>query len=245
MQAEPNIPEGNKYVAYITLPKKGTIITYQQLMASILQLFDFATYEYIGGRNPQIFVRINDPLKLKRLAEYDKPYKNNILVNIEERHKRAVKIMNSFMNNSYSNEERWNIIEYYFLGMDDVVDSMLKISFDKKVKKDTSKLDEQDEKHIVFEPGEKMIDYYSNWDEADSLPLASECWNHCIPVPDYINSKLIFGNETFELMYVWDKAKIAIIDGSYSGTQRTIGEWSCYFSADVNLTELKQSLVEA
>ena len=101
------------------------------------------------------------------------------------------------------------------------------------------------EKNLVFEPGEKMIEYYSSWDEADGLPLANECWNHGIAIPDYINSKLIYGNETFELMYVWDKEKIAIIDGKSDVSHQTIGEWNCYFSADINMSELRQFLAEA
>lgn len=127
-QAAPNSEDGKKYIAYISLPKNGVAPSYQQLMASVLQLFDFATYEFVGGRNPQIFVRINDPIKLRRLAESTKEYRNSVLSDIEARHKRAVQIMNHFMGADYSNEERWHIIENYFLGNDELVDEVLGIN---------------------------------------------------------------------------------------------------------------------
>lgn len=129
-QAKPNTSDNRKYISYLSIPKKGTKQSYQQLMASVLQLFDFASYEFIGGRNPQIFVRINDPMKLRRIAESNQVYKNQILRDIEERHKRAVKIMNHFMQLDYSNEERWDIIEDYFLGNDIIIDSKLGITED-------------------------------------------------------------------------------------------------------------------
>ncbi|MDR0949499.1 MAG: hypothetical protein LBM69_08310, partial [Lachnospiraceae bacterium] len=80
-----------------------------------------------GGKNPAIFVRLNDPLKIKRLIESGDNYRNLILTNIEGRHKRAVDIMNSFMGIERTNDERWNIIEHYFLGDDEIIDNLLGI----------------------------------------------------------------------------------------------------------------------
>ena len=125
--AEPNL-DNNTYVVYLGLPQHNDGQSFQQLLASMLQLFDFASYEISGGKNPAIFVRINDPLKLRRLIESDKAYRNNVLTDIESRHKRAIVIMNHFMDGNYSNEDRWGIIEDYFLGKDMLVDHKLGIS---------------------------------------------------------------------------------------------------------------------
>jgi ATP-dependent DNA helicase RecQ len=92
-----------------------------------MQLFDLATYELSGGKNPAIFIRLNDPLKLRRLVESGDKYRNNILTDIERRHRRAIDIMNSFMGNEYDNSTRWEIIENYFLGYDEIVDEQLGI----------------------------------------------------------------------------------------------------------------------
>jgi len=92
----------------------------------MLEMFGLATYELSGGRNSQIFVRINDPLKLKRLSESEK-YKNILLTEIEERHKRAAKIVNNFMLLDKTNNERWDIIEHYFLGYDELINYELEL----------------------------------------------------------------------------------------------------------------------
>ncbi|MFT8434967.1 MAG: hypothetical protein ABF657_10840 [Lentilactobacillus diolivorans] len=65
------------YNRFLVIPKFGE----QQkdihmLMASLLQIWGLATYEIIGGYNSQIFVRINDPQKLRKIA-VNKRYKNN------------------------------------------------------------------------------------------------------------------------------------------------------------------------
>ena len=100
-------------------------VAHLQLLASILQLFGMAAYEMNGGMNPEIFIRINDSQKLKRIAFSDKRYTNRLLTQIEQRHKRAVSLMNQFMKGDFTNEQRWEIIEEYFLGHDDYVGDML------------------------------------------------------------------------------------------------------------------------
>lgn len=127
IQTAPNSVDEKEFVAYLPVPQKGQKYSEYQLIASLFELFDLATYDLIGGRNPQIFVRINDPLKLKRIADSDKEYRNISLTNIEDRHKRAAKIVDKFMTLELSNDERWSIIENYFLGYDGIVDTQLNI----------------------------------------------------------------------------------------------------------------------
>ena len=127
--AAPNL-DSNTHVVYLGLPQNSDKQTFQQLLASLLQLFDLATYEISGGKNPAIFVRINDPLKLRRLIESEKDYRNNVLTGIEARHKRSINIMNHFMNENFDNKTRWEVIEDYFLGKDELVNHKLGISND-------------------------------------------------------------------------------------------------------------------
>lgn len=127
-QSAPNSTRGGteKYVSYLTMPGRNMPVSSQQLMASILQLFDFASYEVAGGRKLQISIRINDPAKLLQIAE-DEHYTNGVLRAIEERHARSVKIMGKFMSADLKTAKRWEIIEEYFLGHDARVDKLLKI----------------------------------------------------------------------------------------------------------------------
>jgi ATP-dependent DNA helicase RecQ len=123
----PNNESGTHFTTYLPVPKNGGKYSEYQLVASLLEMFGLATYELIGGKNPQIFVRINDPLKLRRIAELNKPYRNSLLTQIEERHKTAVKIVNGFMSHNLTDNQRWSVIEHYFLGHDEIVDKELGI----------------------------------------------------------------------------------------------------------------------
>jgi hypothetical protein len=83
-------------------------------LAYILEAFDLASYEISGGEKPGIFIRVNDPLKLKRLA--DGNYTNELLEEIDRRQKTSVSVMEHFFMNPMTTDERWEFIEKYFLG---------------------------------------------------------------------------------------------------------------------------------
>jgi ATP-dependent DNA helicase RecQ len=123
--AAPNDASGNRFITYLCVPKRGQTYSEYQLVACLLELFGFATYDLVGGRNPQIFVRINDPLKLARISSAKSEYRNRFLTDIEQRHKRAAAIVDSFMTAKLDDQARWSLIENYFLGFDNLVDSQL------------------------------------------------------------------------------------------------------------------------
>lgn len=127
IQCQPNTNDPDTFSTYLKVPKSNGKYSEYQLLASLLELFNLATYEVVGGRNPQIFVRINDPLKLKRISESDREYRNSLLVNIGEKHARAAEIVDRFLNIDMDDADRWSLIESYFLGYDDQIDFMLGI----------------------------------------------------------------------------------------------------------------------
>lgn len=113
------------YNRFLVIPKFGE----QQkdihmLMASLLQIWGLATYEIIGGYNSQIFVRINDPQKLRKIA-VNKRYKNNVLTDIDKRHADAGTFMSLFLGRPRDSKKDWDIIEKYFLGRDEEVERLL------------------------------------------------------------------------------------------------------------------------
>ncbi len=83
-------------------------------LAYILESFDLASYEIAGGETPQIFIRINDPMKIQMLSRFG--YRNELLRDIDRRHHHAVQIMQHFFTTPYTDQERWDLIEAYFLG---------------------------------------------------------------------------------------------------------------------------------
>ncbi len=83
-------------------------------LAYILEAFDLGSYEISGGEKPGIFIRVNDPLKLKQLA--NGTYSNDIVREIDRRQQTSMAIMEYFFLQPLSTPERWDFIERYFLG---------------------------------------------------------------------------------------------------------------------------------
>ena len=84
-------------------------------LAYIMEMFGLCTYEVIGGEQPQIFIRINDPLKITRLSR-SRNYENNVITSIERRFQLNVNLMSHFFIKHLSDTQRWQFIEDYFLG---------------------------------------------------------------------------------------------------------------------------------
>ena len=81
-------------------------------------MFDIIQYDMYGGQNPEIFIRINDPARIKAIAEKSIVYKNNIVKKAIEKHDRDIEILEKFILELNTDEERWDYIEDYFLGKD-------------------------------------------------------------------------------------------------------------------------------
>ena len=84
-------------------------------LGSLLEILGMGTYESRGGNNPMIFIRINDPKRINQDAA-DVGYINSILANIEKRYNSSSELFDHFFLNSFKNEDRWNLIEDFFLG---------------------------------------------------------------------------------------------------------------------------------
>ncbi len=87
-------------------------------LAYILEMFDLATYELSGGELPQIFIRINDPLKIERFAT--SPYENRVVEDVHERQRSSVALLERFFQTEMTDTQRWQFVEDYFLGREEV-----------------------------------------------------------------------------------------------------------------------------
>lgn len=83
-------------------------------IGQILEVFEIGTYSVTGGENPKIFVRINDPFRLRQVINTN--YQNILLADVRNRHISGVALMQEFFSSTMSSEERWDFIEEYFLG---------------------------------------------------------------------------------------------------------------------------------
>ena len=89
-------------------------LTYSRL-GCLLEMIDVATYEMKGGDNPMIFIRINDPERIREDSE-NQNFKNELLSRTAKRHEISNEIFDHFFTNTFSSDERWDYIEEFFLG---------------------------------------------------------------------------------------------------------------------------------
>lgn len=101
-----------KFSSYAPFTKNRSIAVMPVL--KLLEILGLASYDLKGGEMAEVFVRINDPLKIKRLSESD--YRNGVLQEIVRRHRDGQELLKRFFEARMSNEERWDFIEEYFLG---------------------------------------------------------------------------------------------------------------------------------
>lgn len=115
--------EETEYMGYIPATIGGKQNPVMRLLA-VLEIFGLASYEVRGGQNLEIFVRVNDPQKIRSLSE-DRRYKNLQLQEIHRRHVAAENMMTAFLTKELTSKQRWDLIEDYFLGHDEVVEQAL------------------------------------------------------------------------------------------------------------------------
>lgn len=115
--------EETEYMGYIPATIGGKQNPVMRLLA-VLEIFGLASYEVRGGQNLEIFVRVNDPQKIRSLSE-SRSYKNMQLVEIHRRHADAEEMMLSFLTKDLTSKQRWDLVEDYFLGHDEVVGKIL------------------------------------------------------------------------------------------------------------------------
>lgn len=81
----------------------------------LIEILDLGAFEMRGGEAPMIFVRLNSPEIVKR-DSFSADYSNILFDKTQEKHTVSTEILNHFFTHSFSNEERWNFIEDFFLG---------------------------------------------------------------------------------------------------------------------------------
>lgn len=121
-QCSPN-PENNAFFRFYPLVQNKPIEIMPLLR--FLELLELANYEIRGGEKAEVFIRINDPAKIQRLAAEN--YSNNVLRSIRERHQHNHELLAAFFMAEMSTAERWELIEQYFLGNEDYVAEALNL----------------------------------------------------------------------------------------------------------------------
>ena len=102
----------NKYVTNNDM----NMLSYTRL-GYFLELLDIGTYEMKGGENPVVFIRLNDPERIMKDAN-NVGYKNLLLQKTMQKFEVSNSIFDYFFCREFTNGERWDFIEDFFLGAD-------------------------------------------------------------------------------------------------------------------------------
>ena len=118
-------PDDNgEYTAFITTAD-GSEKDHLMRLLNLMELLGLSSYEIRGGASVEVFVRINDPMKLRYLSTGK--YTNLLLRDIESKNKSATETLSRFFRTDLTSEQRWDVVENYFLGNENEVRSILGI----------------------------------------------------------------------------------------------------------------------
>lgn len=87
------------------------------MILGLLETFEILIFSALGGKNSQIYIYVNQTKTMKEIIEKPFRYKNRLLELVGERHKISVEMLTYLFENEFNNEEMWNRIEDYFLGI--------------------------------------------------------------------------------------------------------------------------------
>lgn len=204
---------------YIT-NKESNAVTYVRL-GYFMEMLQIGTFEIKGGENPMVFIRINDPQRIERDSN-NKYYKNTLLEKTLERHFLSNQIFDHFFLNGFTNAERWDFIEDYFLGEDvdmlkenyqsnqsnelDIVKHLKKKA--KKLKGDYSDKSKKEKNNIhIFKANSKT---YYNMDNLITIEIDDK--EETLKVSEWLNhNPVAFDKERRKHQFTIDKSVFNIL----------------------------------
>lgn len=87
------------------------------IILGVLEAMSVLSFEMVGGANSQLYIYINQIRSLRNIINAPYWYNNRLLEAVAERHLISVKMLTYLYEGDFSNEDRWNLIEDYFLGV--------------------------------------------------------------------------------------------------------------------------------
>ncbi|WP_368240474.1 DEAD/DEAH box helicase [Clostridium paraputrificum] len=109
-----NVKEGTLYL----IDETGSSSFKETLLIlGILEILDLLVFKALGGKNSQIYVYVNQTKTMKEIIDNPSRYNNKLLELVSERHEISVEMLTYIFEGGFTNEEIWNLIEDYFLGI--------------------------------------------------------------------------------------------------------------------------------
>ena len=87
------------------------------VILGILESLGLLSFEMLGGANSQLYIYINQIQGLRNILNAPNHYDNRLLDTVADRHLISVKMLTYLYEGEFTNEQMWDILEDYFLGI--------------------------------------------------------------------------------------------------------------------------------
>lgn len=230
----------SSYSGYMSLDANSQ----SSIALKLLSIFNYITYEVIGGQEPEIYIRLNDPNKVRNIVYGNTYYSNKYVTKAKKKHDRDVAILLKFFKDLKTSSERWNFIEDYFLGYDVL----------------------QEEKGINASEGNitalsRMIDrghsfqttQFKKWAdivtpsffEGTDLADAERIARSGVPIPDYLSVELKKSELGDLILFCWsDKNTLVCAQDTDDSAMNAFIKfgWHPFRIHELDVNELKEAL---
>ena len=237
----------NKVIGYISKENTSSYSSFMNVESNnksnvalkLLSIFDYITYEVLGGEEPEIFIRLNDPNKVKGIVLGNIYYSNNYISRARQKHDRDIGVLLHFFNKLITDTERWNFIEDYFLGYDvlqgtePVVTSPVKMTkmIDKEHSYQTTQFKSWSDLSYFFDENDYVI--------IDKLAKAG------LPIPEFLETAIKKADWGEHIIMSWPSKDTMICQQEISNSLVELMSkrgWHIYRIYDLNIEELKEVL---
>ena len=223
------------YAGFISLMSDDS----SNIALKLLSIFNYITYEVSGGEEPEIFIRLNDPNKVRNIVLGNSFYSNAYVTKAKQKHDRDVSVLLRFFNELNQDEERWNYIEDYFLGYDVLCDAEMPTQ--KTVKMNRSIDKEHSYPTNIYKSWDELKSFF---DESDHAILEKLSEND-IPIPEYLETVIKHSDEGGDILMSWPARDTLICQQDTSGSTLEYFErkgWHAFRIYEIDYDAIKGAL---
>ena len=230
--------QSKAYTQYISMEDNDV----NSVALKMLSVFDYITYEIQGGEQPEIFIRLNDPNKIKRIVMGEIRYSNGYVTRAKHKHERDVMVLRKFFTELKTDESRWDFIESYFLGND-----VLQDAEDTNITGKILSMEDTIDKSKSYSAAE-----FSSWEDITSLfddnavSALKEMSTAGFSMPEYLTTVLKNNLLSGNIVMSWPKKNILIFEEEVSREDRRTAEiygWYVHDICNIEIEKLREEMI--
>ncbi|MDR0530617.1 MAG: DEAD/DEAH box helicase [Oscillospiraceae bacterium] len=209
------------------------------VILGILESARVLRFRSLGGSQSQIYLRINSTKTLQAVRDKPGAYNNRLLELIEQRHVKSVQMLTFLFQSGFSNEQIWDYLEDYFLGIEpEQLQELPKKDNRKKKKAPAVPLAAtlcQGEAWDCASWAEYQKNYLPDYPEIGLLDSQG------VPFAEQYGGLLKTGETALQVLFAWESKHIVITDGDENTQvreQATQSGWHCIPQDELKASEL-------